>query len=575
MSKMTPESVVAALTSGPMAVIAQQARLTEDQKRGIALAVTGRPAGSGDGAVAAIKNKCQTPAPLGALTATPSWNGWSPDEGNARYQSTAAAGLTAEQLPHLKFRWAFGLPGATTMYTQPTIVSNRIFISSDTGVVYSLDAKSGCVYWTFAAQGGVRTAVTIGPAAGMAGVRYVAYFGDVLANVYAVDADSGTLLWQEKIENHPLARITGSLVLSGDRLFVPVSSLEEVAAGASMSYECCTFRGSLVALEVATGTEIWKSYTIAEAPVQFRRNTIGTILWKNSGAAVWSTPTIDLRRRAIYIGTGDAYTAPAPPTANAVLALDYDTGEILWSQQIVANDVWVIGCTPELLGGRPRELRPQNCADETQQNRIQYDVDVTTPLLHTMTDGRSMLIVYGEMGEVTAVDPDRKGEIVWQTHLGETRPGQGQPGTLWGAAADDQNVYLPLERRDGGLTAIRLATGRRAWHAPGPPPNCPEAAGRACSSSQYAAATAIPGAVFSGAVDGTLRAYSTEDGRILWEFNTARTFPTVNDVEANGGSLGAAGVTVAGGMLFVGSGYRGGNIGGIPGNVLIALEAAR
>jgi polyvinyl alcohol dehydrogenase (cytochrome) len=572
LQQLTPERVLAALTTGAMAEVANQAGLTDGQKRGLALAVSGRPLGSGVGAASAMKNKCSTPSPLGDLAAGPGWNGWSPDDENARFQSAAAAGLTVEQLSKLKLKWAFGFPGATAMYSQPTIVSKHVFVSSDAGFVYSLDAVSGCVYWSFEAGAGVRGAVTIGSAKGIPGVRYVAYFGDLHTNVYGVDADTGKLLWKTKVETHPIARITGPLKISGDRLFVPVSSLEEVAAGANVSYECCTFRGSVVALELGTGRQLWKTYSIVERPVQMRKNSIGTVLWINAGAAIWGSPTIDLKRKAIYVGTGDAYTAPAPDTANAVLALDYDTGKILWSRQIVANDAWIIGCTPRLFGGPPPELRPQNCPDESQQSVVQYDVDATTPILKTLSNGRTLLFVYGEFGEVTAVDPDRKGEVVWQTHLGEALPstGENQPGLRWGAAADDQNLYLPLERREGGMTALKLSTGQRVWHAWGQKANCPEGV-TGCNAAQDSAATLIPGAVFSGAADGMLRAYSTTDGHIVWEFNTARTFPTVNDVTAKGGSLKAAGPTIAGGMLFVGSGYAG----SMPGNVLLAFDLAR
>jgi polyvinyl alcohol dehydrogenase (cytochrome) len=497
------------------------------------------------------------------------WNGWSPDDGNGRFQPAAAAGLTADQLPKLKLKWAFGFPGATAMYTQPTIVGGHVFVSSDAGFVYSLDAATGCVYWSFEAPAGVRTAVSIGPVKGVPGVRYAAYFGDLHTNVYGVDADSGKLLWKTRVETHPIARITGSIKLSGDRLFVPVSSLEEVAAGNNINYECCTFRGSVVALDLGTGRQIWKSYAIEEEPVPVRKNSIGTVLWKNAGAAIWNTPTVDLKRKAIYVGTGDAYTAPASETANAVLALDYETGRRLWSRQIVANDVWISGCTPTILGGPPPELRSQNCPNEAQQSIVEYDADVTATILRTLGT-RSALIVAGEFGEVYAVDPDRKGEVVWRTHLGEALPGQGHAGIGVGAGADDQNVYLPLERRTGGLTALNLATGQRAWHAPGRKANCAEGV-TACSAAQHSAVTVITGAVFSGATDRMLRAYSTVDGQILWEFNTAQTFPTVNDIPGKGGSLRGPGPTVAGGMLFTGSGYAG----NVAGNVLLAFAVGQ
>jgi polyvinyl alcohol dehydrogenase (cytochrome) len=564
MTQLTPERIFAALTSGVMAPQAQAAGLTEDQRRLIAEFAALRPFGTaGAGAASAMKNRCTTTAPIGDPSASPQWNGWSPDAGNARFQPAKDAGLTAEQVPKLKLKWAFAVPGATSMYGQPTVVSGHVFFGTDAGFVYSLDAATGCVHWSFEAPTGVRTAVVIAPVKGSAGVRHAAYFGDVKSNMYAVDADTGKLLWSRNVETHPLSRITGSIRLEGDRLFVPVSSWEETA-GANVNYECCTFRGSVVALDAVTGKQLWKSYTIFEEPIPLRKNTIGTQLWSNSGGAVWNTPTVDVRRKAVFVGTGNAYTAPAPPTTDAVVAYDMETGKPLWWRQLLAKDAWVVGCRPN------DRNRTQNCPDVKDQAISYNDADVgASPILRTLPDGRSILIVAGESGSVLGLDPARRGAIIWQTHLGEALPGQGQPGIGLGAGADDQTAYFPLERSTGGLTAINIATGERVWHTPGQKANCAEGV-RGCSASQQGAVTVIPGVVFSGAADGTLRAYSTANGRILWEFNTAQTFQAVNALPAKGGSVRGPGVTVVGGTVYAGSGY--GALGGMAGNVLLAFD---
>ncbi len=377
--EFTPERVLEAITNGVMK--SQAEGLTDEQKRGIAEYITLRPMGSSaKGDASSMKNQCSVAAPIGELSARALWNGWSPDHSNARFQSSGAAGITADQIPRLKLKWAFGFPGATSAYAQPTVVDGHLFTSSDAGYVYSLAAETGCIYWSFSASAGVRTPIIIGngPARGMANVRRIAYFGDVRANVYAVDADTGRLLWKAQVERHPQARITGGLVLEGNRLLVPVSSLEELS-GNDNHYECCTFRGSVVALEANSGNQIWKTYTIQDEPKPARKSASGVQLWGPAGGAVWNTPTIDIERGEVYFGTGNAYTSPAAPTTDSVMALDLRSGRILWWHQLVAQDAWVIGCGS--LGGHLKtghRWTLQNRPTEQNQNKIIYTLSAVT-----------------------------------------------------------------------------------------------------------------------------------------------------------------------------------------------------
>ena len=185
---------------------------------------------------------------LGAVASGPAWNGWGADASNSRFQSAQAAGLTAEQVPQLKLKWAFGFPGVKSVLGQPSIVAGRVFLGVDTGMVYSLDAATGCLYWSFQADAGVRTAITID-------ARAVAYFGDLKANAYALDASSGKMLWKVHVDDHASARITGAPKVFEGRAYVPVASGEE-GAGVNPNYACCTFRGSVVALDAATGRQL-------------------------------------------------------------------------------------------------------------------------------------------------------------------------------------------------------------------------------------------------------------------------------------------------------------------------------
>ena len=550
--RMTPEAVLSALTTGPMSV--QAKNLTDAQKRLIAIYLGGRPLGSTEaGDAKVMANRCASNSALSAPSSGAAWNGWGVDITNTRFQNATSAGLSAKQVPHLKLKWAFGFPNGVHTYGQPTVVAGRVFVGSDTSFVYSLDAATGCVYWSYLAQTGVRTAISIGSVTGQGAALYAAYFGDDRANVYAVNAATGELLWKVLVDDHPLAHITGAPTLYGGRLYVPVSVAEETVSS-NVHYPCCTFRGSVVALNANTGQQVWKSYTIAEKPKPVRKNALGTQLWGPAGAAIWVSPTIDVKRRALYVGTGDAYTEPAAKTSDAIIAFDIGTGKMLWSFQDTKNDAWMHGCEPENPG--------ENCPKEVGPD---WDYGAS-PILRTLPRGRQVLVAAAKSGNVVGLDPDRRGAVIWKTSLAEKQPGT-RGLIVFGGAADEQTAYFALNQVRA-LAALHLATGKRKWVALVTMADFP---GRPFVFGGSAAVSAIPGVVFAGGWDGVLRALSTEGGRVIWEYNTIKDFETVNGVAARGGSMGAPGPTVAGGMVFVGSGYVGA-IGGFPGNVLLAFS---
>ncbi len=341
LSQMTPEAIYAALTTG---VMAEQARnLTADQKRMIAEFFGGRPLGTASiGDAKNMSNRCSANPPMSGLSASPSWNGWGNGLDNTRYQPSASAGLASGDMPNLKLKWAFGLPGGAETYGQPAVVAGRLFFGDDNGFVYSLDAATGCVYWSFYADAQVRTAPVIGTVRG-AGARYAVYFGDKKANVYAVDARTGQLIWKTNLERRQLAHITAAPVLYGGRVYAAVAGSEEIVSG-DPHYPCCTYRGSLSALDARTGKLLWKRYTIPEEPRPTRKNSLGTQLWAPAGASIWSAPTIDPKRRAVYVTTGNAFTEPAAKTSDAILAYSLADGKLLWAYQAVPNDASPAGC---------------------------------------------------------------------------------------------------------------------------------------------------------------------------------------------------------------------------------------
>ena len=554
---MTAQRIYDALTTGPMSIQAKD--LTDLEKRRIAEYLTEQKIVAAELAEAEhMPNPCPANQKIGDPSAAASWNGWGVDLVNTRFQPESAARLSKDVLPRLKLKWAFGLPGATAVYGQPTPVGGFVFVASDTGYVYALDAKSGCVHWSFHAQSGVRNAISVGPISGRAGA-YAAYFGDMRANVYAVDVNTGALIWKVLVEDHPLARITGTSKLYGNRLYVPVSSWEESGAGTA-TYPCCTFRGSLVALDATNGRQIWKTYTIAEAPKPTRKNSIGTQLWGPAGGAIWSSPTIDTKRNAIYVTSGNAYTSPAAKTTDSLIAFNMDTGRILWSAQATADDAWIAGCAPmnaQQQAAASAFRRSENCPDD-----LGPDSDfAASPILLTLPDGRDVLIVGQKNGTVGARDPEKQGAVLWNTNVA-SRPPLPQGEIVWGGAADGQYVYFGLD--SGGVISLRLTDGQRHWFTT-IMPAIPE------RQSNSAAVTAIPGAVFAGGWDGVVRAFSSDDGSVVWQFNTIRDFETINRVSAKGGSMGGPGPTIADGRLFVSSGYIGVQ-NGLPGNVLLAFE---
>lgn len=551
LNRRTPEQVLASMTTGTMAQYAKA--MTEFEKRVVAVYVGGRPLGASEsGDASQMKNRCESRPALEPFTGS-EWNGWGIDSDNSRFQRTP--GLTAAEVPKMVLKWAFGFPMGNSAYGQPIVVGGRVFVGADTGFVYSLDAANGCIYWSFRANAGVRTALSIG--AGSGTNRFLAYFGDVRGNVYAVNAETGTQVWTARIDTHPIARVTGAPKLVDGRLYVPLSSLEESGAG-NPNYPCCTFRGGVASYDAQTGKLLWKAYTIAEEPKLRGKGTTskGTKLYGPAGAAVWSSPTVDLKRRVVYVATGNGYTEPAASGSDAIIAFDLDSGKRLWVSQVMSDDAYVRDCP-----GKYRPLVPTANKSETCPDDLGPDMDFgNAPILRTLPDGRTLIVIGQKDGHVWGLDPDKQGAVVWSTQVGNGID-NGGGAIMWGSAADDRLAYVPVTRTNPikGVAAVELGTGEVVWRASPP-------------EGGAAPVSVLPGVVFFGSSAGTVYGYSTTDGKALWHFNTAREFETVNGVAAKGGNISAAGPVVAGGMMFVTSGYS--ELGGDGrGNVLLAFGA--
>ena len=588
LKQMTPEHVLDVLTTGSMRSIASA--VSDSDKRLIAEWVGGRKIDTESiGAIEKMSNVCATHAPVRESNA-PAWNGWGADVRNTRSQTAAAAGLSPAQVSRLQLKWSFGFPGATALYAQ-TVYDGRLYVSSNAGYIYSLDADSGCVHWSFRAQAVVRSSFTIGRLS-RTNTRLAIFFGDIRGTAYALDASTGALIWKTLTDTHPLSRITGTPVLNEGRLYVPVTSLEEPEAGQG-NYACCTFRGLVAALDAATGKEVWKTYTISDAAKVVGKNTLDKEMLAPAGAGVWVTPALDLKRRALYVTTGNAFSG-TPSTSNAVMAFNMDTGKVLWTMQALALDVWHNGCAQNVpgrggargrggagagagapagrgaaapRGGAPparggNSYPPENCPP---QEILGPDWDFgAPPMLARMTDGREILVAAQKQGLIWGINPDN-GQVLWKQDVAREIDG-GRGETLFGGAVDSERAYFGLI--SSGHVALDLRTGEEVWWVPVAP-----LPARQNQRGMVGAVTLIPGALLSGARDGMVRAVSSRTGQLLWEFDSQREFMTVNGVPARGGSAASGGLIVANGMVFIGSGYPGFQ-NGQPGNVVLAFAPA-
>ena len=559
LAQRAPDNIVAALTTGVMKPFSEG--LSPEQVRSLAVYITGKPLAFAAGASAAPQPadpKCLDVPPI---RPTPSdWNGYGRTTGSTRFQPNTT--LRAGNVGKLKVKWAFSLAGGRA--GQPTIVGDRMFLVTFAGDAYSLDARSGCVYWRSALGAPMRTSPVVVHRPGDSPSGWVMYVGELGGAVRALDAMTGAPVWRTVLDTNRFAGITGGPVVQGDRLYVPVSSAEELA-GDMADYECCTFGGKVAALDPRTGKVIWKTAVLEPKPT--RRNSAGTQLYGPAGAAIWSQPTIDAKRGQLYVTTGDSYTEVDAPTADAVLAIGLADGKIRWATQTLKDDNFLIGCGPRRRG--------VNCPLGTIGPDLDYGA---SPILFNLPGGKQILLAGQKSGLVSGVDPGT-GRTVWQTQVGF---GSLFGGVEWGMAADVRALYVaisdgaaPRDKARAGVYALNPATGEFLWKSPAPAAPC--GWGKPpCKSAQSAPLTVIPGVVFSGGQDGWLRAYDSRGGATLWSFDSAAsTYSTVNGVAAQkGGAFDHTGFVVTKDMLFAISGYNGstGAYAGNPLNVLLAFS---
>lgn len=593
---LPPGRIVEALTNGVMAPMG--AGLSAEEKQAIATYLTAQPAAGPDAHPASNENKllsstfgapagsfgadvkCETPVPPIRETAS-DWGSVGFDARSRRFQRHP--GLATAEVPKLKLKWSFSMVGGG----MPTVVGDWLFTTNRNGKFYALDAKTGCVRWVTNGVASRTTPMIVKSAISPSG--WATFVGERNRTVRAFDAQTGQELWRsEELEKNPVAAITGTPVVSGGQLFVPMSSGEEVAA-TQPKYPCCSFRGSLSALDLKTGKVQWKTFVITEPHRPTRLNSAGVRMQGPAGAAIWSAPTADPKRGLVYVATGDSYTEVPTKGADAIVAIEMATGKIRWNNQVTEGDNFILGCGANKGANCPIPEGPD------------YDFGAS-PILFKLPNGKDILLSGQKSGIAYGMDPD-SGRTLWSTRVGA---GSALGGIQWGMAADDKRLYVansdivglfneaaqkagkaPLAPEGAlppkpGLSAIDPATGQVLWTTPAPIAPCRYSGGRGrdygegvCIRAQSAAPSVMPGVVFSGTMDGWLRAYDAATGKIIWaNSTTAQTYETVNQIKSQpGGSIDGLGPAIAGGMVFVMSGFDGAaRTGGNGVNVLLAFS---
>jgi polyvinyl alcohol dehydrogenase (cytochrome) len=554
LSLLPAARILASMETGVMQQ--QAAALSPDERRAVALYLAS--ASPAPPALADGKGRCPA-GDAGALTPVRIAD-WGMGPANARSVRAPDTSINADNASRLQLDWVFAFPNGTRARVQPTLAGDTLFTADQTGAIYALNAATGCIRWSVQTPNEIRSGLVIGTSLDGAPDRL--YFGDFAGVVHALDLSSRKLLWSVKPEAHPQATITGTLRLHEGRLYVPVSSLEVVAAMKG-DYPCCTFRGAVAAMDAQSGRVIWKTHTITEQPAERGRNREGAASFGPSGAPVWSSPTLDPARRRLYVGTGENYSHPASSMSDAIIALSMDTGKIEWAYQALADDVWNASCAAGA-----------NCPVNTGPD---YDFGAP-PILARTPAGRSLVLAGQKSGYVYALDPDT-GALAWKTKAGR---GGIMGGVHWGMASDDRVLYVPISDlsvypKDAhlpaqwGMHALDIATGRKLWSS-----LLADTCGKVdwrCAPSVSAAATLAPGVVFGGSLDGMVRAFSSKDGAVLWAFDTNREFEAVNGVHAFGGAIDSSGPVVSGDRVYVTSGYD--KFGQKAGNLLLAFRVDR
>lgn len=495
------------------------------------------------------------------LSQPPSFTFTAGDGNNPRHLGAAQAGLTTADMADLELAWAVAFPATSSMRAAPVIIGSTLFYSAtDSGRVFAFDIDSGCARWVYESGARLRSSLAYDIIDGQGTL----VLGDQTGMVHTINAETGEMLWVasgQATDNQ--AMITGTPVIHGDRIIVPLSG-SGVLTGGNPNYECCENHGAVTALDVRNGEKLWEYHTMPAADYTGMVSATGVKQRGPSGAPIWTTPTIDVERGQIYVTTGENTSHPTTGTSDSVIALDLETGEEIWVFQALANDMWNYGCTAQ----------GPNCIILEDTNAV--DFDFGGPAILVETGDRELLVAGQKSGDLWALDPDT-GAVVWNQRVGE---GTALGGNHWGIATDFERAFLTINDPGGmnansrsGLYTYFLGTGEPSWYYE-VEPDCADRSPRLrrCEALYGFSATplSVDGAVITAGLDGRLFIFNADSGDLLFEYDTAMDFDTTNGVEGYGGSIDSHSIAAGSGMVFVGSGY--GSFSQVPGNVLLAFR---
>ena len=555
LENVSPSTLLAAMINGPMREVA--AELSLEQKTAVAEYIAERKISGTNTADAGVA--CEGARTQFDLTQAPVFQNWGLNAQASHFMPPAIAHITNKNIASLELDWAFAYPDATRARSQPALGAGALYVGSQSGLVYAFDMETGCTRWQFQASSEVRNGLTLeswDPTA--ESFDPLLFFGDLTGNQYAVEALTGELRWEKRVDDHSAATLTAAAELSDGVLYVPVSSLEEGAAIAA-GYPCCSFRGAIVALDARSGDELWRRHFIPPAQ-RSGANAAGTEQYGPSGVPIWAGMAMD--EDHLYIATGDDYSGEGSETSDAIVALDKVSGRTVWVRQARFGDVWNGSC---------ENVDPVNCPND---NGPDYDYGAG-PVISVDSKGRRIILAGDKGGVVTAMLAET-GESLWKTKVGR---GGVVAGINFGLAAYDGKVFVPIsDVPDGrvydeparpGVYALNVDNGEYVWRAPAGKDVCNGRPG--CNPGYSAAISVTEDYVLAGSNEGWLRAFDINNGQVLWEFDTTDAFTAVDGRTARGGSIGGGQAPlVVGDRLILNSGYA--FAGKMPGNALLVLR---
>jgi polyvinyl alcohol dehydrogenase (cytochrome) len=483
---------------------------------------------------------------------------WGIDARSTRFQPQTT--ITAANIGRLKLKWVYGFSNDMPR-SYPLATDDTIFIGDAGHGVVALNRSNGCTRRTFAHRGVIGSAILHETHGG----KTTLFFNDRYpGRVFALNASNGAAVWNRAAPgDNPVAMLSGTPLVAGGRMYVPVSSYE-VGLAANPFYGCCTTSGGMAALDTADGHTLWYRRSVPSQPEIVGHHFIFVENWAPSGVPVWGAPTFDAATDTLFFGTGQNYSRPTTATSDSIFAVNASDGSIRWVHQFHQNDAYNVSCDLGL--GHP------NCPKPVGQ-----DLDFGAPpiLAHTK-DGHTLLIAGEKSGTVYALDP-KDGHVVWTRVAGR---GGALGGIHWGMAVNEALglLFVPVSDVDAGhltgagtaragLYAYDIATGAPRW-AYARKARC---ADRVCSPGLSAAIIAAPDLVFAASLDGKLEAFDAKSGKLLWSYDSWRDYPnTVNGVAAHGGAFDAHGPLLTGDQLMISSGYN--SFGEKAGNAFLVFE---